>query len=176
MQKQQFFAPFQSYICSNSIRRYATSVKSNSRQDGDWHIAINFQGTRHVRNQNCHNIRIICSHVNTFKTVVNTGKDVKNYPRVASECEEWDIFIFGKVPLKFISVFLFLITTRFCICTMSFLIIYPSSRDKTHVCFYSFIQNFMRSQEETRYHYQNVTEHQYLFRFQKIPLDSSLLS
>ena len=43
VQKKQFFAPFQSYICSNSIHRYATSVKSNPRHDGDSHIAINFR-------------------------------------------------------------------------------------------------------------------------------------
>ena len=64
--KQQFFAPFQSYICSNNVHRYATSVKSNYRHDGDSHIAINFQEISHICNQNYNNIRIICSHVNIF--------------------------------------------------------------------------------------------------------------
>ena len=64
--KQQFFAPFQSYICSNNVHRYATSVKSNYRHDGDSHIAINFQEINHICNQNYNNIRIICSHVNIF--------------------------------------------------------------------------------------------------------------
>ena len=32
----------------------------------------------------------------------------------------------------------------------------------------------MQSQRETRDHYQNLIEHQYLFRFESIPLDSSL--
>ena len=50
--KKQCFAPFQSYICSNSIHRYATSVKYNSWHDGDSHITINFQEIRHVCNQN----------------------------------------------------------------------------------------------------------------------------
>ena len=63
--KQQLFVP-QSYICSSSIHKYATSVKSKSRHDGDSQIAINFQEIRHIRNQNCNNIRIICSHVNIF--------------------------------------------------------------------------------------------------------------
>ena len=46
--KKKFFEPFQSYISSNRVLRYATSVKSNSRHDGDLQIAINFQEIRHV--------------------------------------------------------------------------------------------------------------------------------
>ena len=33
----------------------------------------------------------------------------------------------------------------------------------------------MQNQTETRYQYQNVIEHRYLFRFESIPLDSGLL-
>ena len=58
---------------------------------------------------------------------------------------------------------------------MPFLIFYPASRDEAHVCFHSFLETFMPSQGEIWYHYQNLIEHQYLFRFELIPLDLSLL-
>ena len=66
VQKQQLFVPFHSYIWRNSIHRYAASVKLNSRYSRGLDIPINFQETRHVYSQNCNNIRIICSHVNTL--------------------------------------------------------------------------------------------------------------
>ena len=78
-------------------------------------------------------------------------------------------------PLRSFRLFRFLLQPRFCLCNMPFLIFYPLSRDKTQACFHSLLENLMRSQRETLYHYQNWIEHQYLFRFELIPLDSSLL-
>ena len=176
VQKQQFFAPFQSYICSNKIHRYKTSVKSNSRHDGDLHIAINFQEIRHICQQNYHNICIICLHVNIFRALWIQEKTWSIILLSASECEESDIFVFATYSLNLFQCFHFLLQPRFCLCNMSFLIFYLSSRDKTPICFHSFLENLMWSQRETRYHYQNLIEHhEYLFRFELIPLDSSLL-
>ena len=78
-------------------------------------------------------------------------------------------------PLNSFRFFRFSLQPRFCLCNMPFLIFYPPSRGKTHVCFYSFLENLMRSQRETRYHYQNLIEHQYIVRFESIPLDSFFL-
>ena len=41
---------------------------------------------------------------------------------------------------------------------MRFLTFYLPSRDKTQVCFHSFLENLMRSQRETRYQFQNLIE------------------
>ena len=102
-------------------------------------------------------------------------------------------------PLNSFRFFHFLLQPRFCLCNMPFLIFYPPSRDKTHVCFHSpsrdkthvcfqspsrdkthvcfhsFLENVMRSLRKTRYHYQKLIEHQYPFQFESIPLASSFL-
>ena len=64
--KTTILCTFPVLYMQHGIRRYATSAKSNSRHDGDSHIAINSQQIRHVCNQNYNNIRIICSHINAF--------------------------------------------------------------------------------------------------------------
>ena len=54
--------------------------------------------------------------------------------------------------------FRFLLQPRFCLCNMRFLTFYLPSRDKTQVCFHSFLENLMRSQRGTRYQFQNLIE------------------
>ena len=123
--KKQCFAPFQSYMCSNSIHRYATSVKYSSWHDGDSHITINFQEIRHVCNQNYDHLH----HLFARKYLLDRIFRIES-----------GIFIFANVPFKF---FCFLLQPWFCFCNMPFLIFYPPSRDKTHVCYHFFLENLM---------------------------------
>ena len=56
-------------------------------------------------------------------------------------------------PLNSFRFLRFLLESPFCLCNKPFLIFYLPSRDKTPVYFQSFLENLMRSQRKTRYHY-----------------------
>ena len=143
MQKQQFFAPFQSYICSNSIHRMQL-VLNPTPDTTETRPLLSIS-----RNQACMQPKLQQHpyHLLSRKCFLDRCEYRTRHEKLSS-CQLLNVknqtyLYLPTFPLNSFRFFRFLLQPRFCLCNMPFLIFYPPSRDKTYVCFQSFLENLM---------------------------------